>query len=362
MLPPEARNVLVCLRWGIGDVVMAMPSLDALREVLPQARITALAAPPADQLLEGGGAVDDVVSLRRWGLEHLWDAADRSARADMRKWLKKSRFDLLLDVGHAPHAVRAEVEALGLSWLQGDSGEGLRALGEGCSGTAAILRAVRSGWGLELDPDVAPALRLRPCDLAFAHALLADLGALEEPPVAMAPAASTPLKRWPVERFARAADELLDGGARSILLFAAPGDGAAIRVRSAMQRPGGATLVPPLHLLRTAALLRQCRALVCNDTGLMHIAAAVGTPTVGIFGPTAPASYRPVGAHVSAVATTVACPHRSTRSHDPSRCWGPQRCLLDREGCIEGVSGRDVLRALEPHLAPLERRPGSRGA
>src|SRR5690606_25197194 len=101
VLPADATNVLVCLRYGIGDVVMELPVLAALRDALPGARVTALAAPPAHELLQGDPHLDRVVPTSRWALRHRWDEGSVETRARIRRWVREQGFDLVLDARQA---------------------------------------------------------------------------------------------------------------------------------------------------------------------------------------------------------------------------------------------------------------------
>jgi heptosyltransferase-2 len=107
-------------------------------------------------------------------------------------------------------------------------------------------------------------------------------------------------KRWPTERYAALADRLIESLGVWILLAGAASDGEVARaLRSSAHRPDriidltGRTDIPLL-----AALLKRCAVFVTNDTGAMHVGAAIGVPVVALFGPTDPKTTSPVGTHV----------------------------------------------------------------
>ncbi|RJR34338.1 MAG: hypothetical protein C4576_26510 [Desulfobacteraceae bacterium] len=103
-----------------------------------------------------------------------------------------------------------------------------------------------------------------------------------------------------------------------------------------------------LHLLHVAALLERCDALVCNDTGLMHIAASVGTPVIGLFGPTDPSIYLPRQGHTRAVCGDKPdCVFRQRLGIRPSPCLGAGRCLSGEKSCILEIGVLEVLNAVE---------------
>ncbi len=107
-------------------------------------------------------------------------------------------------------------------------------------------------------------------------------------------------KRWGAEKFAGLADALSQKLSARVLLFGGP-DEALIKqkVVDGMKQPGH--IVQPVSLRRTAALLGRCSIAVCNDSGLMHLSACFGTPTVGIFGPTDERRNGPMGEHTLVV-------------------------------------------------------------
>jgi ADP-heptose:LPS heptosyltransferase len=89
----NTARILVCLQYGIGDVVMQLPSLNALRRSAPAAKITALGAAPATELLEGEKCVNEVLSLQRWGIRHLWDSGTPFTNPQIVAWLRLAGFE-----------------------------------------------------------------------------------------------------------------------------------------------------------------------------------------------------------------------------------------------------------------------------
>ncbi len=191
MLPLHSRNVLVCLRYGIGDVVMALPAISALRRAIPGARIVALGNPPADEILDGDARVDAVLGTSRWRLSHRWDSGEPGTREALAAWIREQRFDLVLDATHAPTAVGRAVWSLGIRSLEGDPCAEEAALASGESGTEAIRAGVRSGWGLHVPRGITPAVHPRESDELFAASFLAGHGSH---------AAPSPSRRWPPRR------------------------------------------------------------------------------------------------------------------------------------------------------------------
>lgn len=351
----DARRVLLCMRYGIGDVVMELPVLESLRRALPQAHITALAASPATQLLERHPDLDALVSLNDWGIRHRWDRGPGGVERALSAWLDRADFDLFLDVHHVTPVVGEVVWSRGVRSLEADEAVERGAVRRGESGVAAIRQAVRAGWGLEVPPTVIPRIECQPEDEAFADEFLRRSGMEGGAPLAISPVASLSLKRWPIDRLARIADEMVERTGQPLLAFCGPQERAGQALRQHMRHSRRLVCVGPLHLLRVAALLERCRAFVCNDTGLLHIAGACGTPTLGIFGPTAPSIYRPPGESVMSVGgEEVVCPHLNTGSLHPPACFPAGRCLVREQGCIEQTSLDEVRDALHSLLQEAE--------
>lgn len=351
-----ARNILLCLRWGIGDLVMEMPLLEALRRAVPRARITALGARPALELLELDRRIDELICVQDWGLNHWGDPGDPGVAARVEAWLEAQAFDVVLDPSHAVEAVR------NILWRRGGCllDTGLRIQDEALAedgGVAALRRAAEYGWGLGGRIEAEPELQLGEADLARADDFLAAHGLQGGPLAAISPVASSHLKRWPAQRLAALADGLADRGYR-VLLFHGPQESCGQEVLDAMQAPHAVTRVGLRPLRETAALLSRCALFVGNDTGLMHMAAAVKTRVYAVFGPTSPEVYLPPFQHGSAPQTP--CPHRRTRRFGPPDCLVLDRCLLGLRSCIDTVEVAQLASALAgtgDAAEPLDQSP-----
>ncbi len=131
------------------------------------------------------------------------------------------------------------------------------------------------------------------------------------PVLGLAPTAGWRGKLWPAHRFAALARRLTGRGGplcgARIAVFGGPGEQAlAAPVLAALPQCRTIDLVGRAHLLTVAEMLRRCRLVVANDSGLMHLAAAAGAPTLGLFGPSRPEHYAPWGAKSAHIATAIA--------------------------------------------------------
>jgi ADP-heptose:LPS heptosyltransferase len=338
---PFARRILLCLRYGIGDLVMQLPALDILRQALPTAHLIALGARPALEILEGDPRFSELACVQDWGLSHWGDRGTAASRRQIAAWLADQNFDLIIDPSHAVTAVGDVVWERSTAVLDTGRYTDQRALEEGCGGVAAIKEAVRQGWGLHIPHDLLPYLTLNRQEQDFADSFFARHGLQDCAPVGLSQVASSELKRWPKERLAQVAERL----PRPLLLFHGPAREGECEDSDWL--PPGTIAVGPFHLRQTAALLARCSLFLCNDTGLMHLAAAVNTPVVAVFGPTSPSIYLPPGGTAVAVGGMDSCPFRRRDNFGPPDCLVQGKCMLGLRSCIDGVQRDEVLAALQ---------------
>lgn len=151
-----------------------------------------------------------------------------------------------------------------------------------------------------------------------------------------------PAKRWPLERYAETI--ALVSAQRSDIewqFFGAPGEAAMGQALSAMVTAPHQNLVGKTSMMELITALQRCTLLVTNDTGTMHLAAALGVPTVSIFGSTEPILTGPLGAH-----------HRMVRHHVPCSPCFKRECPFGHYECMTGIS---AARVAEEVLASLAR-------
>jgi len=266
----------------IGDVVLSSGVLRHLIERHPGARITVAA-----------GRVSAPLFAAVPGLERLIEIDKRSF--DLH-WLKlwaatvPRRWDLVVDL-------RASAIAY-LLWARQRRVIGSR------GGNHQRHRVEELADLFHLRPPPAPTVWLAPRHEAAAARLI-PAGA---PVLAVGPAANWPGKQWPAPRFADlvrrlTAPEAILAGARVAVLAAATERAPVQPVLDALPSDRVIDLVGAVDLPTAAACLRRCALFVGNDSGLMHLAAAAGTPTLGLFGPSPANRYGPWGGHAAYVRT-----------------------------------------------------------
>jgi lipopolysaccharide heptosyltransferase I len=334
-------NILVVRLGALGDVVHTIPAVAALRRAYPDARIDWLVEAKHRDLVDLVTVIDGVVAIEGPTLA-AWRAAVNELRG--------TRYDVAIDFqGLMKSAVLAR--ASGAPRVIGFSIWHLRektarpfysatAEGEGGHVVVKNLRLLRA---LDIDDE----------RIEFP---IADTGVSAEailerdvtgPYALINPGAAWPNKRWPPERFGELAAFLADArGLTPIVLWGPAEEPLARAVVDASS--GRAVLAPPTRVRDLVAPARGASLVVSGDTGPLHVATAVGTPTVSIFGPTNPERNGPWNADDVAVSRFDEC-----GCHYDRRCHRDTWCLLD-------VKATEVCAAAQRRLALPERPDGSR--
>ncbi len=308
----EVRRLLLVKPSSLGDVIHALPTAGALRRRFPHAHLAWLVEEESADVVRGTAAVDEVlISGRRRWVRAL--ASGRGAGTalgeflDLVRALRAGRFDLVVDLqGLLKSAilVRATGARVRLGLSTGREGSRLACthLVQAPAGEHAVERYLRAARAVGA-PDGAREfpIAVSPEAAAAAERILAEAGVPcpeGSGRVSLAvlhPAARWPTKHWTPDAFAAVGDALADAMGAAVVITGGGVDvGAGEAVRTRMRRPAlnlaGRT---PLKVL--AALLRRAAVMVAVDSGPMHLAAALGTPLVALFGPTDPARTGPYG-------------------------------------------------------------------
>jgi ADP-heptose:LPS heptosyltransferase len=261
----------------VGDAVLSSGLIRRLYDEMPHARFTVVASPLTAPLFRDVPALDRVIALEKEKLSGHWFKLWRQVRG--RRW------GLVLDMRGSALA----------RFLNARRRAVHKPLPAAIEPLHKVLEAARV---LKLDDEPpAPFLYTSEETEAAADALLA---ASSGPLLAIAPATNWAGKTWPAERFAVVAAELLarDGPLADgrLLLLGGPSDRfAAEAVRRVIPRARLVDTVGRVDLLTAYALLKRARLFIGNDSGLMHLAAAAGAPTLGLFGPSDERLYAPWG-------------------------------------------------------------------
>jgi ADP-heptose:LPS heptosyltransferase len=274
-------NILFVTATRIGDAVLSTGLLSYLVELHPRARITVAAGPEAAPLFAGMPCLERILVVRKRAASLHWVPLYAAVAA--RRW------DLVVDL-----------RGSALAWMLFARERKVSAPRD-----EATHRVRELGRLFGLDPPPSPRLWIGLGPLTRA-AILVPPG---EPVLAIGPAANWRGKQWRGERFAELARRLTGSGgalagARIAVLAAAHERPQAEPLLSALPPDRVIDLVGKTDLQTAAAVVGSSKMFIGNDTGLMHIAAAVGAPTLGLFGPSPIDRYAPWG-RCTAVARTA---------------------------------------------------------
>lgn len=325
-----SRLLVVAPNW-LGDAVMALPALADVRRASPGARVSVVARPAVAPMFSLVTGLDEVIALDARGpiwrdhsaplrergfdgallLTNSFHTALLAQRAGIReRWGYSTDLRRLLLTRHRPPPVRVH--------------------------QAAYYQHLTTALGFAPGPLV-PELRVGAADAAAAADVLTRHGWNGRSPLVVlaAGAAYGGAKRWPSASFAAAATRLAADGVAPVLIGSPADAPAGAEVLAALAPAVAAiNLIGRTDLPTLAGVLARSRGLITNDSGAMHLAAALGVPVTAIFGPTDETATHPLGRASSAVLT-----------HD---VWC-RPCMLRecpiQHGCMRGVTADRVAQA-----------------
>ena len=351
MSDSETPSRILVIRFSsMGDIVLTSPVIRQLNRICPDAEVeflTRATYAPLARALPGVAAVqcfepgdgllrlvyrlrekryDTVIDLHgnlRSRLVVMAGIAGRVLRYDKRRFARMAMVRRRRRSRPVPHTIDRYLEVLaeidgapatGLAATHGAAEQRLPQLEVGAEALANVEERL-AGAGIEPDDRV----------------------------LAVAPGASHGPKRWPAERFARVADHMARFRDMRVLLLGSEADRSVTgEVANAMGRPAvdwtGAT-----DLALLPAAVQRCALLVSNDSGPMHVATAVGTPVIGVFGATHPRlGFAPVGPADTAVTLDLPC--------SPCSLHGNRACRFRTHACMEDLDPRRVIAEAERRI------------
>jgi lipopolysaccharide heptosyltransferase I len=321
-----ALKILILKPSSLGDVVQALPVLRLLKQHLPDSEIHWWIDSALAPLLEGDRNLAGVVRFerRRWGSPRHWPEMLRSIA-----WLRAQRFDWVIDL-------QCLARSGAFAWLANgkllvgldEPREGARGFYDLCVRRASFHTHAVDWYLATLPPLGVPVhhnfdwLPVRPQVAATVNSKWPEDGARW---IALQPGARWANKRWPLEYFASLVRQL--AAEFPELRFSVLGgkDDAPLAAELCRAVPERClNLAGQTSLLEMVEWLRRCALLVTNDTGPMHVAAALGKPVVALFGPTEPRRTGPYGQVERALRHPLPCAP-CLKSHCVWSC--PMECL-----------------------------------
>jgi len=293
----------------LGDMLCVVPLLRALRKRYPSARIVLLASPVNYAIMRHHRLLDDVVNFDK--REFLKDGRLHLLRLkDYVRSLRSNHFDLTI----VPSTVSMSMTSDLLAFLSGaDCRVGAGSLeGRQNRGSLFYTHPVRLSWedaprrhqtlrNFDIckefalaTPDLALELTLLPDERKKGAEEIAEVKAGARRVIAFHPGAGKVPNRWPTESFQKAIERLNGSEQARILVIKGPMDDEPVKALvNSLEVP--CYLVDNRSIREVASILASVDLLVSNDTGVMHVGAAVGTPVLSLFGPTDPLQWAPQG-------------------------------------------------------------------
>jgi len=339
----------------MGDVIFTLPALEAMREAMPQARISFLALPYTGELLVGHPAVDEVISVdvNRWRRPGHWITGTAVGELSSAiSALRQRRFDLAISFYGRVGAAAALLSGAG--FLVGYGEEGFaHGFDLPVPGRRYLVRKHEVEYCVELvratgakeEPRL-PRLRPDPRSSERVGLLLSGLGLREgERLAALHPGAlSSTAKQWLPDRWAAVADRIQTELGFRVLLVGSASELPLVGELTRLMRTRPVVLAGKTSVRELVALISRCSLFIGGDSGPLHVAGAVGVPSVSIYGPTDPLVTGPLGS-----------PHRVLRAGVPcSPCYDPMRpvaCRRPKYECMLGVSADEVFEAVAEMMA-----------
>jgi ADP-heptose:LPS heptosyltransferase len=330
----EVQSMLVIHQGALGDFILALPTLETLRKAFPQAESFVMGYPRILELVEERFYAKKIFSIDQKGMATFFV---REGTLDLNLSQFFQTFDLVV--------------------VFGKDGEGtiVRNLKRVCQGrilhinsfpawdervhlTDHLLRQVYR-YGLP-SSELNPKLYLKDLDRDWAEDFWKSKGLTpgeRSEVIILHPGSGSKKKVWPLDRFLNLVRYLQDRLGSRILIVLGPAEG--LEVQKAFERRGTnpPILAKGLSLLRLASVMEGCRFFIGNDSGISHMAAALGLPTVAIFGPTDPRVWCPRGEKVVVVRKEIPC----------SPC--PQERFFQCKNfeCLKGIEINEVLKGVE---------------
>lgn len=282
--PHEARRVCVYRIGNVGDIVCALPAIHSIRRAYPKAYLTLLTSPGpaaaigAGELLGGARWLDEMLVYRSE------EIADRPGRARLLRKLRERAFDIWIELPPLKTRLRTQLRnmlaarAAGAKWGGGWEVGRFNLAARAQSATFEFpnevdrLLAVVARVGIEPGPVEFP-LPIDAADRARAPRMLNAAGIASRRLAALAPGAKCEANLWPEARFAAVGRHLIARGFGVVVLGGSADRSLCVRIAN---EAGAVSLAGQTSLLETCAILERCEFAVCVDSGVQHLAAAVG--------------------------------------------------------------------------------------
>jgi heptosyltransferase III len=344
------KNLLIMKLRYIGDVLLSTPVLRALRERFPDARLTMAVNRGTEEVIKWNPDLNEIIVIERDGLV---------GQTRLLQELRRRRFDAVIDLTDGDRSAiltRVSGAPVRIGFNEEHRWRGRLYTTIVASPAGSVHRLERDFAALRplgIEPKASPLiLETSADDEHQAERLLQEVGVMHEdghilkPLVLFHPGARYWFKSWPIERFSELADRLTNEYGCQVLVGGGAQDVEMVKAICGRAKSSPIALAGRATLLQFAAVLKRCALFVGNDNGAMHMAAALGTPVVGLFGPSNPLEWGPRGQRISVIYKELDC----------RQCFHPT-CVRGEENCMRQISVEEVVACCRK-MAALDRLPG----
>lgn len=339
-VPPRVTSMLVIHQGALGDFILALPSLEVLRKTFPRARTVLMGYPRILELVENRFYTEEMLSIDQKGMASFFVR------------------DGVLDPNLSKFFMGFQLIVVFTKEGEGNLIRNLRRASEGRIfhinpfprwderiHLADHLLKELSRYGVSQAGGL-PKLYLNESDRAWGKAFWTEGGVSPEEragAIIVHPGSGSKKKAWPPDRFLHLVESLPKDLRTKVLVVLGPAEGPEVRRAFEAGNSGACILARGLSLIRLASIMEGCRFFIGNDSGISHLAAALGIPTIAIFGPTDPKVWAPRGKKVVVVRRGIPC----------SPCPPERFFQCQHFECIKGIEVEDVLGGIR-HLGVVK--------
>ena len=333
--PADVRKILVVKFWALGDSVVLLPTLQALKKQFPNAELHILAHPRNKTIFEGLTFIDKIVDFGAINILKLFRSYDICIDAEPALSVSAvignvaSPYVVGFSHGARRHAYSETVEFNKKQHMVQNYLDLARKVGVKYDTKSLVPLAIPKS-----DQDVVSKF-LKEQKIAKNDFVIG---------IAPGVAESVKYRMWPIEKVAAFADTVVKKHKAKIIFIDAKSNKELIEKIQGMMKEKSISAAGLFSVKQSAALLHHCDIVVSNDSGLMHIAAAEGVKTIGLFGPNTPTLWGPYGKNnIALIGKKAGCPYMD----NTSKHLLPNQLTEDQLTCMDAISVKEVLDAVQ---------------
>jgi lipopolysaccharide heptosyltransferase I len=345
----SAPKILILKFSALGDIVHTLPVAATIRQSLPDSHIVWMVEERFQSLLFDNPDINEIIPLRTKVWRKNWNSQSFREILDTIKTLRQHKFDIVLDLhGLIKSGIIAGLSgaSMRVGFHKKNCKEKVSALftnkkapymAEGRHVVDMYLALLQTALGKTEEKKVFSLPIPEEADEKSRQLFAQNSDLTDRPVIGINPGAGFTSKQWELNRFAKLADRISAELGYSILLTWGPGEESKVQqISNQMEQKNW--IAPPTSILESIALYKRMALLVSCDSGPLHLAAALGIPTVSIFGPTDPKRNGAYGVDHEAVYKVLSC----------SFCW-KKTCPLGTQECMKQVTTDEVFDSVAGH-------------